>query len=299
MTQNKESLTSYDKPLTSHDGVGSVVDLRYVNNAKKINQALDDAGEYTSGLILSKSTFSKAFFKKCRKFKGISLLDLEDAAASDFDVLDILNAIGGNIKVMLLNGLKITDTTIKHIAAFKHTQGIQELYLSGTGVTDKGMKYLQMLTNLQKLDISNTVVTHNSLRYIPAENLTDLHIGNMQSTDINLNHIIRFKNLQKLIAANIGIKGHALKSIYKLEKLTTLDIGYNNEIRDDDVKYISRIKKLEVLYLDGIPITNNAVQYLLKIKHLRSIFLFDTRITKEYITQLKNAFNDLRVAINH
>lgn len=78
------------------------------------------------------------------------------------------------------------DTVFNHIA---HLSGLQELYLSDTGISDRGLSLLRPLVSLQRLSIYHTPVSDNgisNLTQLPA--LKWLTCSGIAATEEGLNH---------------------------------------------------------------------------------------------------------------
>jgi Leucine-rich repeat (LRR) protein len=80
-----------------------------------------------------------------------------------------------------LSGTKLTDAGLKHLAGLKQ---LQWLLLSFNKVTDAGLKHLAGLKQLQWLDLSHTKVTDGGLKHLAGlKQLQWLDLTNTQVTD--------------------------------------------------------------------------------------------------------------------
>lgn len=83
-------------------------------------------------------------------------LDVREGAAAELDNLDHLNP--SDLQACFLYGA--TDAELSHILRFK---GIEDLYLSGTGITSEGMIHLMELNGVERLYLYDTAVTDPGL----------------------------------------------------------------------------------------------------------------------------------------
>ncbi|MDO8589325.1 MAG: P-loop NTPase fold protein [Armatimonadota bacterium] len=103
---------------------------------------------------------------------------------------------------------------------------VTRLYLSGTGVTDAGLREIAKLTNLQWLDLSRTGVTDAGLREIAKlTNLQELGLSGTGVTDAGLREIARLTNLQGLFLGGTGVTDAGLREIAKLTNLQALGLS--------------------------------------------------------------------------
>ena len=100
-------------------------------------------------------------------------------------------APGKPVVEVRLSGTKVTDAGLKELAALTK---LTRLFLFKTPVTDAGLKELAPLKALTKLDLDDTKVTDAGLKELATlTNLTNLFLTNTQVTDEGV------KELQKAL----------------------------------------------------------------------------------------------------
>jgi Leucine Rich repeat len=85
------------------------------------------------------------------------------------------------------------DVGLKYL---QYLTKLQSVFLSETGISDGGLKYLQSLSNLRLLSLSNTKVGDEGLMYL--EKLCDLYGLILRGTNISDNGLKYLQNLSRL-----------------------------------------------------------------------------------------------------
>src|SRR5262249_5794593 len=99
-------------------------------------------------------------------------------------------------------------------------ENLRGLVLSNTKITDKGLKHLKNLADLQTLLLSNTKVTDTGLRDLePLIALKWLDLKATQITDAGLSSVRRLNRLERL-----SLEGNSItdKGLEQLRELATL-----------------------------------------------------------------------------
>lgn len=195
-------------------------------------------------------------------FDNFSKLPLKDLICSDSEISDTgLQSIS---KISSLKTLSLSNETNFSKAGLAHLKELPKLYslivlncnideskvetictldkltdLSVEGNLDFGDRELAMivksLPKLKYLCISATGVTNDGLKY-----LSDL------------------KHLKKLRIKTLNLSSAGLETLSKLPHLECLDIKENPKVRDEDLKFIQRMKSLTKLEVDSPQVTKQA-----------------------------------------
>lgn len=184
----------------------------------------------------------------------------KDSKINNEDLRYLQNdAISNNLEILGLHNESITDEGIKYLLGLKKLRslGIYECQL-----TDKGMEYIGQLENLEELDISQTKVT-----------------------DEGLKHLKGLKKLKELILSDTAITGEGFKYLKELPNLRVLVVSPN--VRVENLKYLEgmQLEFLNIAKNKGID--DSAIPYLLKIKTLEDLIVFDTRISEKGVEVLR------------
>jgi Leucine-rich repeat (LRR) protein len=126
-------------------------------------------------------------------------------------------------------------------------------------ITDDGLKHLKELTNLESLDLSKSQVTFEGLKQL--------------------------QQLRKLIY--LRVPSHVYLEYITL--FPSLEIVYALDTTEKELQHLSKLNNIKVLGIQSHKITDEAIQYLIPLKSLQELYLFETQITTEGFAKLKNA----------
>jgi hypothetical protein len=157
----------------------------------------------------------------------------------------------------------LTDAGMRDIARFKT---LQYLSISGTRVTDVGMKELLKLNdNLQHLNLAGLHISDAGLQsLVKLQGLRYLMLGGQTKvTDTGMKDLARLKNLQTLGLIGTGISDGGLKELARLENLEVLWLG-SALVTDAGLKELSGMKSLKYLALPTTKVTDAGVAQLQK-----------------------------------
>lgn len=197
------------------------------------------------------------------------------------------------------------------------------------GITDAGLKELQQLTNLQRLNVDGSQVSAaglrnfskalpevepvvdalsvaglNSLRELGAKcELNDsfdavaVHLDGQDITHEALSGIAKQSSLRSLVLSDAAVEDVDLQIIASLKKLTKLHLSFN-EITDDGLVYVKKLKQLEELDLQGNAITDDGAQQLAALTNLRILVLTGTQVSNAGLKSLKKLTNLEQLALS-
>lgn len=157
--------------------------------------------EQPFGLVISGSVPVDLVLKEVGGLKNLSVLLVETFNATDAGVKEL--AALDNLQVLRLGPSQATIVGFKHLAKLKN---LRHLNLFHNSVTDEGLEALAAL-NLYTLDLSGTDVTDDGLRHLSAHtNLKCLSLSRTTTvTDAGVPHLARLKNLVDLDISRTGI----------------------------------------------------------------------------------------------
>jgi uncharacterized membrane protein/mono/diheme cytochrome c family protein len=116
------------------------------------------------------------------------------------------------------------------------------LNLSGSKISNAGLKHLAPLSKLNRLNLSNTKITDGGLSQISGlSNLEYLNLYNCQVSDLGMVHLKKLKNLKKLFLWGSKVSKAGAANLKKSLPEVTIDLG-----ADDFLKIVERIKKEKV-----------------------------------------------------
>lgn len=188
-----------------------------------------------------------------------------------------------------------------------------------SNINDDTMKYLQNLTNITELDLSETSLTHRGLQYLSSlTNLSKLRLYKILTIrDVSV--IQRFVQLQHLdLSLCPGLDTSQLKLLFPLTHLLSLSLPVTVDsetvaILTNKMKYLERLslnlchrvtdeafvhfhslnflKELNAAYCR---ITDTGLYYILQSFQLQTLIIPNTLITNEGVRMISSSLIDLR-----
>lgn len=207
-------------------------------------------------------------------------------------------------KMPNLNYLSLAECgslTAPGLSCLKKIPNLEELDLSATRLGNDAVPFFLQMKSLRKLHVNHTGIGDDGLKDLSKLPLTEL---GLQKTHISgdglahLGHMLTLRHLE--LADNPGISS-GLTQLASLEKLEYLNLAKttssnddlqallptpkrpvkfvhlrtvllsNNDIGDDGLDTISKLKSVRVLHLDGTSITGKGLRHLAKMKELEDL----------------------------
>ncbi len=202
-----------------------------------------------------------------------------------------------NLERLNLRGTDVTDTALQYLAGFP---ALKLLDVSYTQVTNNGMEYLSLLRSLEELRIGGNKITGAGLRWLrvlPNLRVLDLEgtqqrnsgLWSVSLTDLDVETIGGFKQLQELNLAGAKITDAALGALGQLAHLRSLDLS-RTQVSGKGLSDLARLTALERLSLwQAGALGDEAGLALGSLKNLRVLDLTDTRISDATLTGLAPA----------
>lgn len=192
-------------------------------------------------------------------------LQISDSAITN-KALEALR--GKRIKELDVSYTAVTDEGLKNVAEIR---GLDALELNGLeGVTDKSLEYLLPL-KLYLLSLDSTRVTDAGVVKLTA--IPTLHVLSLTGCEnITDRSVLAFKDHPKMTNLSVSSTKVSSKALGQLTGLTCLRVNFN-DFDDNDIKNLSGLKELEVLYMRGSKITPKGVKMLSRLPKLNRIDL--------------------------
>lgn len=172
--------------------------------------------------------------------------------------------------------IEITQIIIgdDNLLQLKGLDGLRELYLEKSQISDKGVAPLTTLRNLENLRIRGSRIRDNGFKQIcTIASLKQLNLPQADLTDAGLELLPTLRHLELL----------------RISSPRVTDIG---------VQQISRVASLRWIHLIDIPITDAAIKPLSEMRNLESLYLDGARVSDTAYDQLFRSRPDLHVHIN-
>lgn len=208
---------------------------------------------------------SLALFTNLKSFKfSSSPLFIETNAKfiAKLEQLDSLSIIAPKISQRILKDL----SPLKNLTSLKISTDNVGLYeiknfsklktldlsLSSHQLSDEGVEEINVLTNLESLNLSNTAVTCKCLKPLKKLNfLTNLDLSNTKISDDGFENIASLNNLKDLNLTQTEITGAAIQELAKIKGLKTIKLKKSG-INDIALKELQRnLPDCKILLLEN------------------------------------------------
>jgi hypothetical protein len=139
-------------------------------------------------------------------------LDTHCCAMKDQELQELAHLVSLR-SLNLGGGLLLSDRGLKEVARLEN---LQALYLFYTPVTDAGLRELPGLKDLQALDLFSTQVTDAGLRHLTElRKLQALNLGRTRVTDAGLRELARLKSLRWLDLSGTEVTAAGIAALQK------------------------------------------------------------------------------------
>ncbi|MCA9013769.1 MAG: hypothetical protein KDA77_00430 [Planctomycetaceae bacterium] len=192
----------------------------------------------------------------------------------------------------------VTDATLPNILPLN---SVQSLLLSETKISNKSIAVINQLKNLLHLNIPGINLSGQGLAQLSDQlKLRSLHINNnLRLNDEDIKYVVQYPQLTNVSIAQTSVTGRGLAEMSSLKGLTALQI-HLAKIDDQGLEQLQAFPELQVLLLGG-PLNSeqaimNAVQ---NFKKLRILFIFDVPLTDAGVNRLANMANLKEIKLIH
>jgi hypothetical protein len=212
---------------------------------------------------------------KLRELLGMEVTDqvvrvnLGDRQVADDD-LKLLTSLA-NLQDLGLSGTPITDKGLVHVGGL--TQ-LRTLSLGQTNIGDEGLSYLRDLTNLENLNLHGTKITNEGLVHLRGfKKLWQLSLDSTELSDEGLAHL-RELPITNLIISNTKVKGAGLAHLAGHPTLGTIG-AEKNDIHPQHFKHLADLPNLSWLSIGMPEVTDEAITNLQQLKNMRYLHVRD------------------------
>lgn len=168
------------------------------------------------------------------------------------------------------------------------------LELCYAGVADAHLLQLQHLPALRELNLDSCPVGDAALGHLANQNVTpnlvSLDLADTDLTDMGMQHIAKFRKLQRLSIFYCDVSNRGLRHLAQLHDLETLNLD-SRDISDEGLRYLRKLTKLKNLDIFSGRITDMGCGHLSKIKSLETLELCGGSIGDQgcsYLGSLEN-----------
>lgn len=200
-------------------------------------------------------------------FKRIRPHELEDGALQSLLKLD--EGLEGITEIDASMNQKLTPNGFKNIGKLPN---LLKLVLNGTRLTDEVLDHIAGIATLEELQLNNSAITGSGLTSLNRlDNLHTLELNSCNLGDLAWAAIGDIPNLKTLKVSKTGVSNDAMKFICNAKNLTSIDLEYTG-VTDAGLMHLSKLNSgLERLHLTQCSVTGQGFQGLTKGKGGKSL----------------------------
>jgi serine/threonine protein kinase/Leucine-rich repeat (LRR) protein len=156
---------------------------------------------------------------------------------------------------------------------------IREIDMRGSAwLNDEDLLYFAGLIDLERLDLSGTAVTNEGLRLLgPLPALADLSLAETGVSRDDAQLADDYPSLERLNLAATGIGTETLAAVSELSGLTHLDVSATR-VSDDALAHLSGLDRLRSLNLTHTAVSDAGLEQLPALPELEQLSLSGTRV---------------------
>src|SRR5436190_784981 len=140
---------------------------------------------------------------------------------------------------------------------------IAEVSLARTWATDEDLSFVARISTIKRLDLAFTLITDKGVKEL--EQLRQLEELNLETaealTDASMNYVKNIPTLRKLNVRGIDITDVGMPAIAQMTGLRSLDLSHTM-LEDVGLEHLPALSDLEELYLGGDMITGINLNFL-------------------------------------
>jgi internalin A len=163
------------------------------------------------------------------------------------------------------------------------------------GGSDADMVHVGHLTHLEEVWLSGSSVTNAGLMHL--EGLNDLWSINLAGTKVATTGVARLSDLRSLTYLNLratSVGDDGLMKLKGLTKLTALVLDHT-PVSDAGLAHLKGMIKLKFLLLEGTNVTDAGLTHLKGLSSLENLNLHGTKVTKAGMQELQQSLPMTRV----
>jgi hypothetical protein len=252
-------------------------DFQYDPSGKNIDDAKPFAPFWLENLL------GNDFFSNVIDITFLSRADdVTDSSIAEWSNLPRL------LRLSLTDAHQVTDKGLKTIGEMEQ---LESLEITGIQFTNEGSIYLKGQKNLKSLVFGGDQITDKGLKFLhELTQLEELSVTGKCITDDGLVHLEGLLHLRSLSLLCNQISDEGLKHLKALNNLQSLSI-YSNRITDQDLRLLGQMSQIKTLGICHATITDNGLKYLQGMNRLQCLILSPGKhITKSGIAEFHKYF---------
>jgi internalin A len=261
---------------------------------------------------------------------SLEWLDISDNSVTDLrplmglSSLTYINAAGNSINsttaLSMMNGIKelyLDNNPVKDFSGIRKVKTLEILGLSNTGLTDEAIEYLEKLTLLSKLDITDNSsisgeavddlkqklpscsISHSELAYsIDLDGHSVL--TNATSLDLSGLGISNISNLTRLsYLESLNLSRNEISNIYIFQLTNSRYTLKELNLSGNQIEDITPIASLQ--YLEVLDLSNNLISSelpLMNLTNLKTLYLGGNQLTEAQLDKLQNSLTNCDIILD-
>ncbi|MBW7989589.1 MAG: hypothetical protein FVQ84_06175 [Planctomycetes bacterium] len=182
---------------------------------------------------------------------------------------------------------RIVQLSDEDLEPVKNLNGLYQLVLHNTTITDKALIYISELKSLRLINLWNTKITDDGLVYLAQLPFLDtIYLGATDISDEGLKHLSKLTRLQCL-----ELTGSNRKKGDKQANTSSV----NPNITDAGIQHLSALTSLKYLHVADTDITDKGLDILSQLSSLHRLEISGTKTTEEGVRKLQAALPDCKI----
>lgn len=168
--------------------------------------------------------------------------------------------------------------------------GISDLNLDRTKISDRGLRQIGLLQNLQFIGLNETrLVGDDSMESIAnLKKIEQVYLWHTQVSDRGAIALAKLPELESLVAGGTKISDKGIAAFEGSPKMRSMVLQWC-PISDNALRSISTMPKMKELALTGANLTDDGIMQLSVLPQLKEISVNGTQVTREGALKLKAA----------
>lgn len=251
-----------------------------------IEQAIKTDPTCHSVILAEKKGLSDRGLANLGRLKNLRILDLSHTDVNEAVLRNLPN--NRLVKLSLDGNPNVVDWCLYSLAKEKY---LQELSLSQTGITDRGLRYLSKAKSIDSLFLGNNPqITDAGIENLnlPKSGVTVLFVNGCSLGDRAVVEIAKTPGLVCLnLAGNSKVTDDAIELLRPCSnKLVRLYLADSN-ITERGIKQLTSFQNLGVLDLSGVALSASAIRALQSMKWLNNLYVMDCGLSAAKVQELE------------
>lgn len=202
------------------------------------------------------------------------------------------------LRGLSLSGSLVTDSGLRKLSDLSR---LETLDLSGTGIGDQGLSHVAGLKSLRSLMLEETNITDDGLKFL--EGLSNLEVLDLGKTKVTSQGLRSLASLTKLRSLNLDFAHVDESGLQHLKNLTQLEFlaylgqsvsGLERNYSEESLSNLSGMTRMRVLELCGCKSTPRGLKALENMKQMECLKLHWAFLTDESLEPL-SGMTELRM----